>query len=449
MTPRPTGGTPPATKHGFDAASFLTIYIFLFCAIPSYLTIPALGSVGRLSVLWGLVGIVWWAFYKIQLTQSSRGLPNPVKIALLVFLCALGISFAIANLRGLPAGSSTTADSSLLRLASWAGVSLVALDGLNSRERLNTLLRRLVLAGALMACLGIAQFATGKPLVDSFTLPGFAVGQDVESIQARGAFTRAAGMAAHPLEYGSLLCMVLPVAIALAVTDRDRALWRRSWPAVAISLAVVLSVSRSALIGVFVGLVLLAPSIPPKIRLLSIGLGSVGITAMAFVVPGLIGTLRGLFTSIGGDSSTLSRTDSVGDALQIALRNPVFGQGFGTFLPGELILDNQYLLLLIEGGVLGIIALLALAVSAMVTAWRTARLTSYGPWKVMCPAVAAGVAAATVTLAFFDGLSFPITAGAMFVMVSVCGAMLNVESLEGPPGRSGSRYAELFPEKNG
>ena len=449
MTPRRAGPTPPSTKHGFDAVSFLTIYIFLFCAIPSYLTIPALGSIGRLSVLWGLAGIVWWAFYKIQLTRSSGSLPNPVKITLLVLLCTLGIGFAIANLRGLPSGSSTTADSSLLRLASWAGVSLVALDGLNSRERLNTLLRRFVLAGALMACLGMAQFATGKPLVDTLTLPGFAVGQDVESIQARGAFTRAAGMAAHPLEYGSLLCMILPLAIALAVTDRDRSLWRRSWPAVAISLAVLLSVSRSALIGVFVGLLLLAPSIPPKIRLISLGLGSVGITAMAFVVPGLLGTLRGLFTSIGGDSSTLSRTDSVGDALQIALRNPVFGQGFGSFLPRELILDNQYLLLLIEGGIAGVLALLALAVAAMVAAWRTAKLTTYAPWKVTGPAAAAGVAAAAVTLAFFDGLSFPITAGAMFVMVSVCGAMLNVESLERRQYPSRCRRRRIVPHRQG
>jgi O-antigen ligase len=303
----------------------------------------------------------------------------------------------------------------------------------------------MVLAGGLMACLGIAQFMTGHTLVDSITLPGFTISQDVGSVQARGDFTRAAGTATHPLEYGALLCMVLPLAIAMAITDRKYPVWRRSWPAVAIIFAVILSVSRSALIGVFVGLLLFAPSMPPKIRRFSIPAGVVALTAMTFVVPGLIGTIRGLFISISSDSSTLSRTNSIGDALQIAFRNPIFGQGFGTFLPSELILDNQFLLILIEGGLTGIIALLAVGLTSIVSAWRASRMTKRPEAKMFYTAAAAGTAAGLVLLAFFDGLSFPITAGALFVMVSICGIMLEIEVTE----RRENRLARLDPGSKG
>lgn len=442
MKQLPAATTRRPQKNGFDAVSFLSIYIFLFAAVPSYLTIPALGSIGRLSVLWGLAGIVWWSVYKVQLSLSDGTTSNPVKIATLLLICTLGISYALANLHGLPSSSSTTADSSLMRVASWAGVTLVALDGIHDRERFMTLLRRFVLAGGLMAGLGIAQFVTGQSLVDSLTLPGFAISQDVQNTQERGAFTRAAGTATHPLEYGSLLCMVLPLAIALAITDRKRPRWRRSWPVIVIMLAVVLSVSRSALIGVFVGLVLLAPGIPAKVRWISMGIGAVAMTAMAFIVPGLLGTLRGLFISLSSDSSILSRTNSIDDAVAIAFRNPAFGKGFGTFLPTELILDNQYLLVLIEGGLIGIAALLAVMVVSMISGWRTLAITESPDRKIIGAAAAAGMASVLVLLAFFDGLSFPITAGGLFVMVGICGVLLELELTErrdkhGPDWRPG------------
>lgn len=416
--------------HGFDAVSFLSIYLVLFAAIPSYLTIPALGSIGRLSVLWGLAGIVWWAVYKVQLTRRDGVAANPVKIAVLLLICVLGISFALANLRGLPTSASTTANSSLIRLLSWAGVALVALDGIHDRGRLHTLLRRITVTAGLMALLGMAQFVTGQTLVDSFTLPGFSVSQEVGSVQARGEFTRAAGTATHPLEYGSLLCMVLPLGIALAIIDRKRALWRRCWPAIAISLAVVLSVSRSTLVGVLLGLILFVPNMPPKIRTMSLFAGSMGIAVMAVAVPGLLGTLRGLFISISSDSSTISRTNSINDAIEIALRNPIFGEGFGTFLPTELILDNQYLLIIIEGGIIGTLGLLSVILSSVISAWRAQKLSNCFDQKIICAAAAAGTASGLILLAFFDGLSFPITAGTLFIMIGVCGVLLKLEDVD-------------------
>ena len=77
-------------------------------------------------------------------------------------------------------------------------------------------------------------------------------------------------------------------------------------------------------------------------------------------VPGLLGTLTGLFTGISGDSSAQSRTDSYALAAAFISRRPIFGRGFLTFLPSYRILDNQYLGLAIETGVVGVATLLFL-----------------------------------------------------------------------------------------
>lgn len=428
--PQPKDHFAAATqqKHGVDAVTFLSIYLFLFAAIPSNLTIPALGSIGRLSVLWGLVGIVWWIFFRIQLTVPLSRHPNAVKTSFLIFLCVLVIGYSVANLRGIPSDSSTTADSSLLRLASWAGVALVAMDGISSRARLNTLLRRIVVAGGLMAVLGIAQFITKQSLVDMISLPGFAVGEDAGNVQVRGDFTRAAGTARHPLEYASMLCATLPLALGMLITADRKTFWRRMWPAAALAVAVVLSVSRSALIGVFIGLVLFGPGVPKRYRWRAVAIAAVLVTVMTFAVPGLLGTVRGMFLSIDDDPSAQSRTNSRDDAIAIALRNPLFGQGFGTFQPRELVMDNQYLTLFIEGGFIGIAAFLSLVVTGMICAWMVARRTLDRDWKILGFALAAGLGGVAVMLAFFDGLAFPITAGILFLLLGAVGAMFRIHN---------------------
>jgi O-antigen ligase len=425
-------GNAPLSAHGArrhgDAVTFLTVYLVLLCAIPSYLVIPALGSVGRLSILWGLLGFVWWVFARIRLSAPLKPGSISVKFAALTFFSVVLLSYAVAQLRGLPAGDGTTADSSLIRLLSWAGVLLVAMDGIETREQITTLIRRVVMAGALMSALGLLQFTTGQSFVDSLTLPGFAISGDFESVIDRAGFARSAATASHPLEYGVLLCMTLPLGLALGTSDVSRH-WLLRWgPPAIILVAVALSMSRSAMIGVLVGLIFLAPSVPARYRIRAVVFGGILLAGLAFFVPGMIGTMRGMFTGIGTDASTTSRTDSASQAIEIALRDPWMGRGFGTFLPSELIMDNQLLLLLIECGIIGLIGFIALVVICMCAGWRVARNSGDPRDTVLGPALSAAVAAGSTTLLFFDGLAFPIAAGMLFLVYGMSGAALMVAS---------------------
>jgi O-antigen ligase len=80
------------------------------------------------------------------------------------------------------------------------------------------------------------------------------------------------------------------------------------------------------------------------------------------------------------------------------------------------------LLLLIEGGILGLGSFAVLISVSIVAAWRS-RLSAARPVdRTLGPALAAGVAAGCAILLFFDGLAFPISSGMVFFMCAVAGS---------------------------
>ena len=423
-SPRPQLEIIQAKRPGWDATSFLTVYLVLVCALPSYLTIPVLGSAGRPSTLWGLVGLLWWIWNRVGVVVPYKRGSGVIRTALLVFVGCVLASYAYANFRGLPGSESSPADSGMLRLAGWVGIALIAADGIATRERLQTLLRRIAIAGALMASLGLAQFWTGESLIEWISLPGFAVDSSLSGVEGRGGFIRPQGTAAHPLEYGVVLCMSLPIAISLAMTETKRGMLLRWLPASVIMFASMLSVSRSALLGVLAGILVLSPRWPPRVRLYAVvaaaGLGAI----MYSVVPGMAGTLKGMFLGVADDSSTVSRTNSYAAAFDIAQRSPFVGRGFSTFLPQYLILDNQFLGLLIEVGVLGLAAFLVLVAMSIIIPWTATHRSTDAGLRQLGAAVSASVAATALTFAFFDGLGFPMSAGLLFMMLGISASLV-------------------------
>ncbi|BCW36373.1 hypothetical protein StoSoilA2_24290 [Arthrobacter sp. StoSoilA2] len=133
--------------------------------------------------------------------------------------------------------------------------------------------------------------------------------------------------------------------------------------------------------------------------------------------------MRGLFTAGTDDPSISSRTNGSATAFGIASNNLLVGRGFGTFLPEYVIVDNQYLGLLVELGILGLLAFVTLLVAGMTCAWRSRKLAKDDVMRQMSPAILASLAALAVTFAFFDGLSFPMAAGFMFLMLGISGAL--------------------------
>lgn len=422
---RPRSGT---------ALTMLTVYVVLLFGVPSNLVISGLGSLGRPSLLWGLLLLLWWLIARLQ-AQATDVMPasQPVRWACVALLVIALISFAAAMLRGQPADQETTAITSLVRLLSWGGVALVTMDGLRTLRDVEGLVSRLVIAGALVAVLGLAQFLTKSTLLDVFGLiPGFT--SENAGVIARGAFARPTGTATHPLEYSAAICAVLPLAITLGVIRAEAGRGRLPWtwiPAALIAFTALLSVSRSGLIGLVVALAASLPALPAAYRGI-VALGGAATAAIAVIaVPGLFGTFVGLFITVDSDTSTLSRANGLARVPEFIASSPVIGLGFGTFLPRYYIFDNQWVLIMLELGILGALAFAGMVLTAMWSAVSTVRRSPYGDVAALGRGVIASLATAAILFGFFDGLSFPISAGVFFLLLGLSAAVRTVGHADG------------------
>jgi polysaccharide biosynthesis protein PslJ len=407
----------------FDAVTVLSLYLVLLIGIPAQLVFAPLGAAGTPAQMLAMGVLVWWVARRLAQLPRRRAL-QPVRRALLVFALVLIGSYFVAATRPIDAIELRAADRGLLSLCAWAGIVLATTDGVTDRLRLDVLLRRLVTAVGVLAGLGVVQFFTGLDVTRYLQIPGLVANTSYAEVLARADFRRPAGTATHPIEFGVVLAIVLPLALHFALHGNGKP-WRRWLPVALIATALPISISRSAIVGAVVVLLFLLPTWPvdQRRRAYVALVGLIG--AVYLVVPGLLGTLRNLFTGLlgGGDSSTQSRTNSYGVAAHYISERPVLGRGVGTFLPSYQILDNQYLITMIEAGLLGSLALFGLFFTGVLTARGIRRRSTDPVVRSLAQSLAAAIAVALVAFGTFDALSFPMAAGTTFFVLGCIGAM--------------------------
>ncbi|MGF1648009.1 MAG: O-antigen ligase family protein [Kineosporiaceae bacterium] len=425
--PRPdaTGreGSRTRRRVGDDGTTALTGYVVLLLAIPSVYVIGPLGAAGAPAQVVAMALVLWWVGQGLARQYVPDPRRHPVRVAMLLFVAVVGVAYVVANLRPIDGAEARAADRGMLAVLGLLGVVLVADDRIPSRERLDVLLRRVVLAGAAVATLGLAQFWTGLSFVEYLRLPGLTDNGGGFGVAERAGFLRPAGTAAHPIEFGVAIAMLFPLALHYALTDEHRGRLVRWYPVAATALAIPVSVSRSAVLCLALALLLMLPAMSRRARGLAVvgGVAMVGVVYVA--VPGMLGAILGLFTRIGVDTSAASRTDSYGLAAEFIARAPVFGRGLATFLPEYRILDNQYLLITIELGVVGLAALLGLVVTGVVVARRVRRRAPDAATGQLAQALLASLVAGAASFALFDAFAFPKAAGLTFLVLGLIGGL--------------------------
>jgi O-antigen ligase len=212
---------------------------------------------------------------------------------------------------------------------------------------------------------------------------------------------------------------------------RDATPFRRWWQVALVAAAIPLSISRSAIIASALALAIVLPTWTKQGRRLALtAMAGLGIL-MYVAVPGMAGTLAGLFAGVGQDDSSASRTGSYALAWQFIQRSPVVGRGFWTFLPQYRIHAIAYQGLLIDTGIVGTISLLGVFVASTLTARRVRGRSADPKVRSLAQALAASAAAAAGGFAFFDALGFPMIAGTTFVVFGLVSALERLET-DGP-----------------
>ena len=435
-----------ASRHQ-DAVTLLMLFVILQLGLPAVYVIGPLGGAGGPATVLGLGLLLWWTVHQLAYGGLREQLHDRTRWLLVAWLFAVLCAYLAATLRPIDSTELSAADRGLLSVFSWAGVVFLIMDGVRTRARLDRLLRTMSVMGGLVAALGIAQFYTGLPLTNYLQLPGLSANGSLGDVASREGFLRPAGTATHPIEFGVVLAVMLPLCLYYAMNDTHRSKFARWWPVACIGIAVPIAVSRSAIICVVIGFLFLFPAWSAAQRRTA-GIGILVLLGFVFIaIPGMIGTIFGLFSAIGGnDTSVQSRTDSYALAGQFIGNSPIFGRGFGTFLPSYRILDNQYLGTMIEVGAVGVLALLALHYGSVGIALGVRKRSTDEPTRQLAQTLAASTAAGCISFAFFDAFSFPQAASLTFVTIGAIGALRRLAAAAEAEKLVAAGFADEEPE---
>lgn len=412
----------------FGVPQLLTVWMVLLFGISAKQVVGPLGAIGTPALLVAFAGAGWWLSSRVDPEiRADRGI-QPVRVYMYGYLWYCLLTWALAHTRSLTALEQTGSIRAMFALLAFAGVAMLIMDGVEDLDQLRTILWRVVLGGAFLSLLGLLQSVTGSRL--EIDLPLLSFNQDPNVVASRSLFNRPFATALHPIEFSVVLAALFPLALHFALEgDPDPTTRRRAVIAAAlIGLGVPFSISRSGIVVFVVSMALILTAWSWRRRANAAIVGVVALPVLWLGVPGLVGTLRSLFTGAGNDPSVQNRIARIPAVMDLIREYPWFGRGIGTYSVDDYFLvDNEVYVSTIELGIVGICLTFGLFLLAMAAA-RTSRHHPRATRETnhLGMALAAGIAGISVSLVTFDAFHYHILNGVLYTMIGGCAALWRV-----------------------
>lgn len=444
------------------ARVFVVTYIVLLLVIPTRLIVEPVGAPGSPAGLFATVGLLWWVLALVggRLTEFRAG---SFRTAAGLFAAAVLASYGAGHLQGWyqPADirprygatlwrvaivpemtevATSAADRGLLALAAWLGIAMVTAEGLRSWADVERVLSWLAGIGTLVAAFGVLQYFTGLNVAELIRIPGLSAERSFGEALTRSDLNRIVSTSTHPIELGVVMASLLPIALHVGFRARRPVGWL---PSLTIGAATLMTVSRSAIVVAAVVLIVLLAGWPLRRRIVLLGALPILALVGPMVLPGLLGTIRSLFSNFSDDPSIAGRTDDYTLVMREFVAQPLFGRGLFTWVPMVYrTLDNQVLVLALELGAVGLIAFLGLGALGVTQGALLVRSRSGDPDRRDAGlAIAASIAGILTSYLTFDALGFRQVAGLTFLYLGLAGAAWNLTKADrdGPrcPGSAG------------
>jgi O-antigen ligase len=410
-----------------DGATLVTLFIVLQLIIPARFVISRLPlSLSPASVIALLVGMCWLCAQFTNTLGVAKG-KNPVRTMLFLYVCSVLASYGFATYGYLPPDELNQADRALVLALASAGMALGVCDGVRGCDRLDLVLKTVTAIGAFVAVIGILQFLFDLDLTQYFKLPGLRSTSEDGFIFERSALRRVTGTTGNPVEFGVVCAMLLPLAVHFATKAGGRAHPARRWWLCAglIAAGLMFSISRSAVVGAAAAGVVLFLGWPGRRRTRAVLAGLGFLALIKVIAPGLLGAIYGLFANIGNDSSVQYRTHDYGTAYTEIAKHLWLGRGPGTwYAPKHQWFDNQYLLSLVEVGVIGLVAFMGIFLAGIYAALRARFMSSDPADRDLGLTLVAMLVVPIVTCATFDFASFKTVTALAFLIAGAAGSLL-------------------------
>lgn len=424
---------------------FASAYVVMLLCIPTRLIVGPIGAPGTPANLFAIAILLWWICAIFAGLGQVRGF-TPLRGAFGAFVSLVLVSYASGHLFGWAQPADihqrsdrlweeanvtevtetlvSAADRGLLALAGWAGILLITSEGVRTWEELDKVLKWVVRAAAVVAGMGIVQYFTGLNVAGLIRIPGLQGLQDFGNALSRSELNRIVSTSAHPIELGVMMASTLPLALhrsLYSAGDRKIAAWV---PTGLIGIASLMSVSRSAIVVAALAIAILFVGWPWKRKLMLIAAAPVLAVVSRAALPGLLGTIRSLFTGLSSDPSIQGRTDDYPLVFRMFEHHPLFGQGLFTWVPMVFrTIDNQMLMMLLELGLVGTLAFVVLVLTGAIIALTPWRTRGTDEQKHLGLAVAGSLLGIVTSYFTFDAFGFRQVAGLTFFYLGLSGAV--------------------------
>jgi O-antigen ligase len=415
-------------QRSADGATLITLFIVLQLVLSARLVISKLPlSLSPASILALGIGLCWLCAQFTNTLGVAKG-RNPVRTMLLLYVCSVLATYGLATYGYLPPDELNFADHAMVLAVASVGMAAGVCDGVRGQDRLDLVLKTVAAIGAVVAVVGILQFLFNVDLTEyMMKLPGLRPTSQDGFVFERSELRRVAATTSHPIEFGVVCAMLLPLAVHLATKARGRTQPSLRWWLCAglIATGLMFSISRSAILGAAGAGAVLVLGWPARRRARAV-LAAVGFLALIKVIaPGLLGTFYGLFANIGNDDSIRYRTHDYATASSEIAKHLWLGRGLGTwYAPKHQVFDNQYLLSLVEVGVLGLIAFIGIFIAGIYAALRARSISSDPGDRDLGLTLAAILVVPIIACATFDFAGFATANALAFLIAGAAGSLL-------------------------
>jgi O-antigen ligase len=407
-----------------DAAALLGVMICLLTLIPSRLIVPNMTDLGRPALLIGFLLFIWWLLARLNPRLTLLG-PQPMRWALMLFFLTALVSYAVGFLRGLTEIEANGADRAMLFVLIFAGVLLTAADGIPNWRRLDSVIQIFVACCAIMSFIGLLQFVLYMDVTQYITIPGLQAKGWTPGLEIRGSGIRVASTTGHYIELSTVLAIALPFAIHLAMFAASRG--RRQISAglaLVIAAGIPATLSRTGFVGLGIVILVMTPVWSWRMRynmlLVAVVLGGF----MVAVKPAVVDTVTRMFSGAADDPSITARTKRYDMVNYYFVQRPWLGRGTGTWIsPQYQYLDNQWLDTALQGGIIGVAALLIMHLTGITLAGLALRRSTTREGKHLCAALIAAQLISIFVGFTFDSLSFSTYATVLALMLGLCGTV--------------------------